>query len=65
MIPSGKISAWVGLSASDAEVEEVAKAAGCDAFIRRLEMAMIRMLAVLVDTFPAENASVLPSPAPC
>ena len=37
MKPSGKISGWADLSATDAEVEAVAKAAGCDEFIRALE----------------------------
>ena len=35
--PCGKISVWATPGASDAEVEAVAKAAGCDGFIRGLE----------------------------
>ena len=52
-------------SVTDAEVEQAAKQSGCDALSASWTMAMIRLSAAPVPTFPAGSASVLPSPAPC
>ena len=53
------------LDASDAEVEAVARAAGCDAFIRAWKTATTRRWAAAGRTSPAVSGSALPSPAPC
>ena len=52
-------------SATDAEVEQAAKHSGCDAFIRKLDNGYDTIVGSAGPTFPAGNASVLPSPAPC
>ena len=52
------------LDASDEEMERVAKAAGCDEFIRRWIMGTTRSAAVAAGTCPAGRSSGSPLPGP-